>query len=81
MFYNIAMVLSFVFIFMLTHTAFNNGRMICLWTCKLITATYIWFLIWVITQLNNLPEWQKELQTSVQNVMNGTAFKEFRTSL
>ena len=81
MFYNIAMALSFIFIFMLTHTAFNNGRIICLWACKLIVTTYIWFLIWVITQLNNLPEWQKELQTSVQYVMNGTAFKEFRTSL
>lgn len=77
MYYNIAMALSFVFIFMLTHTAFNNGRMICLWTCKLLVATYIWFLIWVITQINNIEEWQQELQTSVQYVMNGTAFKEF----
>ena len=51
--------------------------MICLWTCKLLVATYIWFLIWVITQINNIEEWQQELQTSVQYVMNGTAFKEF----
>jgi len=81
MFYDIAMVLSFVFIFLLTHAAFNNGRLICLWTCKLIVAIYIWFLLWIMTQINNLPEWQKELQTSIQYVMNGTAFKEFRTSL
>lgn len=75
MFYNIAMALAYLFILMVTHMAFNNGRAICIWTCKIVAATYIWFVLWVITQMQHLPEWQMAFQDSIKYVMNSTAFK------
>jgi len=79
--YNIAMLLVFVLILMLTHIVFKNGRMLCLWSCKLIVATYIWALVWIITQLDRLPEWNIAFKESIEHVTNGTLFRQFQTSL
>ena len=35
-----------------------------LWSCKLITAAYIWLIIWIATQIHHLPEWQASFSTS-----------------
>jgi len=40
--------------------------------CKLITTTYIWGVVWVMTQLHRLPEWQQELSDSVWTLVNMT---------
>ena len=63
--YDVLMMLAFVFIFLVTHVAFNNIRQIFLWSCKLITATYVWSLLWIATQLQHLPEWKMALTDSV----------------
>mgnify|MGYP006188971133 CR=1 FL=1 len=79
MYESIALALIWILIFLLTHIAFNNIKQLCLWTCKIVTTTYIWVVIWIITQIHQLPEWEMNLQDSIQNVLNGSAFQ--RTDL
>jgi len=75
MYESIALALIWILIFLLTHIAFNNIKQLCLWTCKIVTTTYIWAVIWIITQIHRLPEWEINLQDSIQNVLNGSAFR------
>lgn len=70
--YETLMMLAFVFIFLVTHAAFNNIRQVFLWTCKMITTVYVWSLLWIATQLHNLPEWKTALGDSVWTLVNMT---------
>jgi membrane protein YdbS with pleckstrin-like domain len=67
--YEIAMALAFIVIFIITHYIFKNITEIFLWACKIITATYLWVLLWVLTQLHRLPEWQEAFSSSVYNLV------------
>ena len=67
--YEIAMALAFIVIFIITHYIFKNITEIFLWTCKIITATYLWVLLWVLTQLHRLAEWQEAFSSSVYNLV------------
>jgi hypothetical protein len=70
--HNVALVLGFVVIFISVHLLFNNIRQISLVTCKLITTSYIWGVLWVLFQLQHLPEWQHDLSESVWTLVNMT---------
>jgi len=76
MYESIALMLTWFLLFMVTHVAFQNMRQICLVTCKIITATYLWIVIWIATQIHRLPEWEIALKDSVTNIMNGTLFRQ-----
>ncbi len=52
------------FIFYYLPYVFKNIKDIMLWSCKFITAAYIWLLIWITTQIQHLPEWQTSFSTS-----------------
>jgi len=75
MYETIALILTWILLFMLTHIAFKNIKQICLVSCKIMTATYLWMVIWIATQIHRLPEWEISLKDSVQNIMNGTLFR------
>lgn len=75
MYYEVSMALAFLLIFLITHVAFNNGRLLCVWMCKLILTTYIWFVLWVLTQMHQLPEWQRVVEDSWKSMANGTLFQ------
>jgi len=64
MLYELAMFLIFIVIFIVVHYIFKNIKDIMLWSCKFITAGYIWFLLWIVTQIQHLPEWQASFSTS-----------------
>ena len=68
MLYEITMFLIFIVIFILTHYIFKNIKDIMLWSCKFITAAYLWLLVWIITQIQHLPEWQASLSTSASKL-------------
>lgn len=70
--YEVSMMLAFVFIFLTVHIAFKNIRQICLLSCKIITSIYLWFLVWVVTQLEHLPEWKISFSDSVWTLVNMT---------
>ena len=75
MYETIALILTWILLFMLTHIAFKNIKQICLVSCKIMTATYLWMVIWIATQIHRLPEWEISLKDSVQNIMNGALFR------
>lgn len=75
MYETIALILTWILLFMLTHIAFKNIKQLCLVACTIITATYLWLVIWIATQIHRLPEWEISLKDSVQNIMNGTLFR------
>lgn len=64
MLYELTMFLIFIVILIITHYVFKNIKDIMLWSCKLITAAYIWLIIWIATQIHHLPEWQASFSTS-----------------
>ena len=68
MLFEIAMFLAFITIFIIVHYVFKNIKDIMLWSCKLITAGYIWSILWILTQLHRLPEWQEAFTDSVYNI-------------
>jgi len=70
--HNCAFVLAFLVIFIAVHVLFQNLRQILLQSCKIVIATYIWAVLWVIVQINQLPEWQNQLRESVSNLVNMT---------
>jgi hypothetical protein len=70
--HNLALFLGFIVIFIFVHIVFKNIRQLLLVGCKLITTTYIWGVVWVMTQLHLLPEWQQELSDSVWTLVNMT---------
>ena len=70
--HNIALFMGFVVTFIFVHIVFKNIRQLLLIGCKLITTTYIWGVIWIMTQLHRLPEWQQELADSVWTLVNMT---------
>jgi len=72
MLFEIAMCLAFVVIFIMTHYIFKNLKDILLWTCKLVTSLYLWSLLWILTQLHRLPEWQTAFTDSVWTLVNMT---------
>lgn len=72
MLHEILFALLFVTIFIIVHYIFKNLRDILLWSCKIITTVYLWSLVWIITQLHRLPEWQENLTTSVWKLVNMT---------
>lgn len=76
MYESIALLLTWLLLFMVTHVAFQNIRQICLISCKIITTTYLWLVIWIATQIHRLPEWEISLRDSVANIMNGTLFRQ-----
>lgn len=67
--YEIAMGLAFIVIFIFTHYIFKNIKDIFLWTCKIVTAVYLWLLLWILTQLHRLPEWQVNFKDSIYNLV------------
>lgn len=76
MYESIALILTWFLLFMVTHVAAQNMRQICLVTCKIITTTYLWLVIWIVTQLHRLPEWEIALKDSVAHIINGTLFSQ-----
>jgi len=75
MMFEILMSLAFVAIFIIVHLVFKNIRDIFVWSCKIITASYLWCILWIITQLHRLPEWKMDLSNSVTDLYhNLTAF-------
>lgn len=70
--YEVIMMLAFVFIFLIVHVACKNIRQICILSCKIITTIYLWFLVWVTTQLEHLPEWKISFSDSVWTLVNMT---------
>jgi hypothetical protein len=72
MLYEIAMTLAFITIFIVTHYVFKNIKDIFFWTCKLLTTVYLWLLLWIVTQLHRLPEWQSAFTDSVWTLVNMT---------
>jgi len=76
MYESIALVLTWFLLFMVTHIAFQNMTQIWWWSCKIITTTYLWMVIWIATQIHRLPEWEIALKDSVTNIMNGTLFRQ-----
>ncbi len=75
MMFEILMTLAFIAIFITVHLIFKNITDIFIWSCKIITATYLWAILWIITQLHRLPEWQVALSTSVGDLYtNITSF-------
>ena len=72
MLYNLALLLAFVVIFIVVQVVFKNMRQILLWFCKMITAFYIWAVLWVLVELRHLPEWQQQLFDSVWTLANMT---------
>ena len=70
--HNLALVLGFIVIFIFVQIVFKNIRQLTLISCKLLTTTYIWGVIWVLLQLHQLPEWQQELSDSVWTLVNMT---------
>lgn len=73
--YTVMMTLAFVAIFIAVHLAFQNIRQICLVTCKVVTALYMWICLWIVTQLHALPEWKEALSESVWELYNITSEK------
>jgi len=71
----IALALVWVLLFLVIHIAFKNIRQLCVWSCKIITTTYLWFVVWVATQLHHLPEWELSFKESVANIVNGSLFR------
>ena len=72
MLHEITLGLAFIVIFIIVHIIFKNIRDILLWSCKFITATYLWSLIWIATQLHRLPEWQETFTKSAWTLINMT---------
>ena len=70
--HNLALVLGFIVIFIFVQIVFKNIRQLTLISCKLLTTTYIWGVLWVLLQLHQLPEWQQELSDSVWTLVNMT---------
>lgn len=70
--FEVLMTLAFIVIFILTHIAFKNIKDICIWSCKLITTTYLWGILWVVTQLHRLPDWKTQFSDSVWTLVNAT---------
>lgn len=66
------MFLSFVAIFIAVHIIFKHMRQILVWSCKLITTLFLWSIVWICTQLQNLPQWQQDFKDSVWNIVNMT---------
>ena len=64
--------LLFITIFIIVHYVFKNIKDICLWSCKFLTTVYLWSLVWIVTQLHRLPEWQASFSDSVWKVVNMT---------
>jgi predicted tellurium resistance membrane protein TerC len=59
------MALAFVVIFIGVHIAFQNVRQICLMSCKLLTAIYLWGCLWIVLNLDALPVWKLSLTESL----------------
>ena len=70
--HNLALVLGFIVILIFVQIVFKNIRQLTLISCKLLTTTYIWGVLWVLLQLHQLPEWQQELSDSVWTLVNMT---------
>jgi len=68
--YEIAMALAFIVILIITHYVFENISEIFFVACKIITAIYLWVMLWIMTQLHRLPEWQDAFSESVSNLVN-----------
>lgn len=69
----ILMFLSFITIFIIVHLLFKNIRQVFLWSCKIITTCYIWGVLWIVTQLHQLPEWKLAFEDSVQDLWSFAA--------
>jgi len=81
MMFEILMTLAFVAIFIVVHLVFKNIHDIFIWSCKIITATYLWAILWIITQLHKLPEWQLALTASMGDLYsNFTSFTNFTST-
>ena len=76
MYESIALILTWFLLFLITHVAFKNMRQLCLISCKIVTTTYLWAVIWIATQIHRLPEWEISLKDSVATLMNGTLFRQ-----
>jgi len=74
MYETISLALVWILIFVLIHIAFKNIKQLCILSCKIITTTYLWFVVWVATQLHRLPEWELSFKESVTNIINGSLF-------
>lgn len=70
MLYEIAMVLAFLVLLIITHYIFENITEIFFVACKVMTATYLWVLLWIMTQLHRLPEWQDAFSESLSNLVH-----------
>lgn len=73
---SIALALVWVLLFLIIHIAFKNIRQLCIWSCKILTTTYLWLVIWIATQVHRLPEWEISLKDSVANIINGSLFRQ-----
>lgn len=70
--YDVTMALAFVAIFCAVHLIFKNIKQICLWSCKFVTTTMLWSVIWVATQLDQLPQWKEAFGDSIWTLVNLT---------
>ena len=70
--YEITMGLAFIAIFCLVHIVFKNIMQILIWTCKITATVLLWSILWVATQLHQLPEWKTALSDSVWHLVNMT---------
>ena len=69
---NFAFALAFIVIGIGVHVVFQNIRQIFLHFCKFVVTAYIWGVLWVLVQINQLPEWQHQLSESVSLLVNMT---------
>jgi len=70
MLYEIAMALAFIVLLIITHYIFENITEIVFVACKVMTAAYLWVLLWIMTQLHRLPEWQNAFSESISNLVD-----------
>lgn len=70
--FDVVMALAFVAIFCVVHFIFKNIKDIFLWTCKLLTTTVIWSILWIATHMHQLPTWKLDLMDSVFRLVNLT---------
>lgn len=70
--FNVTMALAFVAIFCVVHFIFKNIRDIFLWSSKLVVTTFLWSILYIAVQMDQLPNWKSNFMDSVFRLVNLT---------